>query len=156
MFISRVFSKGKNGKSYVSVLLRESYRIGKHVKTRTLAVLTKLPATLIAHIERGISKDKDATAQSLQDITEGELSLRQGDSFGALWVVSELTAMLGINKALGGVFAAQLALWQVIARVVRPGISLLGMMRLAASSAAASILDWKQKFCEDDLYANGE
>ena len=42
MFIAEVVSKGKHGKSYTSILLRESYRVGSAVKSKTLAVLTHL------------------------------------------------------------------------------------------------------------------
>jgi hypothetical protein len=38
MFIAKVISKGKNGKSYTSVLLRQSIRAGAKVKSRTLAI----------------------------------------------------------------------------------------------------------------------
>ena len=41
MFIARVQSKGKNGKNYVSVLLRESKRIGDKVVSKTIAVPTE-------------------------------------------------------------------------------------------------------------------
>lgn len=43
MYISRVHSKGKNGRQYVSVLLRQSKRSGKSVVSKTLAILTDLP-----------------------------------------------------------------------------------------------------------------
>jgi len=45
--------------------------------------------------------------------------------------------------------------WQVLARVLRPGPSLLAMVRLAADCAAAALLGWRRAFTEDDLYANG-
>jgi hypothetical protein len=50
---------------------------------------------------------------------------------------------------------AQLGYWQVVARVLRPGTSLLAMVRLAATCAAAALLDWHRSFTEDDLYTNG-
>ena len=43
----------------------------------------------------------------------------------------------------------------VLARVLRPGTSLLAMVRLAATCAAAALLTWRRAFTEDDLYANG-
>ena len=45
--------------------------------------------------------------------------------------------------------------WQVLARVLRPGSSLLAMVRLATTCAAAALLGWRRAFTEDDLYANG-
>ena len=83
------------------------------------------------------------------------LGLRTAESFGALFVVEQLAQQLGIKKALGGTVQAQLSYWQVLGRVLRPGTSLLAMVRLASSCAAAAILGWRQTFTEDDLYANG-
>ena len=50
---------------------------------------------------------------------------------------------------------AELSYWQVLARVLRPGTSLLAMVRLATTCAAAALLGWQRAFNEDDLYANG-
>ncbi len=47
MFIAEVVSKGKQGKAYTSILLRESFRVGSSVKSKTLAVLTHLPAHVL-------------------------------------------------------------------------------------------------------------
>src|SRR5579862_2229409 len=43
-----------NGKTYVSYLLRQSYRDGPHVKHRTLANLSHLPARVIDIIRRSL------------------------------------------------------------------------------------------------------
>ena len=47
VLILRVRSKGRGGKSCLSVLLRESKRVGKKVVSQTLAVLTHMPEWLI-------------------------------------------------------------------------------------------------------------
>jgi hypothetical protein len=47
MFITEAVSKGSHGKSYTSILLRQSYRVGAAVKSKTLAVLTHLPAHVL-------------------------------------------------------------------------------------------------------------
>jgi hypothetical protein len=44
-----------------------------------------------------------------------------------------------------------LSYWQVLARVLRPGTSLLAMVRLATTCAAAALLGWRRAFTEDDL-----
>jgi len=155
MFISRIPSKGKKGQSYQSILLRESYRQGSKVKSRTLAVLTKLPAHLIGLIRQAIQQPDTPCLESFADRKNGPLQLRTAESFGALWVLAQMTERLGINQALGVTRQAELALWQVVARVLRPGISLLGMVRLAGTCAAAAILRWTQPFTEDHLYGNG-
>lgn len=155
MFITEIPSKGKNGQAYKSVLLRESYREGSKVKSRTLAVLTKLPACLIEVIRHAMDRSSSDSLQSLADQSKGSLQLRTAESFGAVWVVAEVAGLLGIDKALGVTQEAQLAFWQVVARVLRPGISLLAMVRLATTCAAAAILRWSQPFTEDHLYRNG-
>jgi transposase len=154
MFITQVLSKGKHGKAYLSILLRESYRVGSQVKTRTLAVLTHLPAHVLAAVRRAIAHPADSLAR-LPQASEGSLRLRCGDSFGALWTVDQVAQQLGIKKALGVTREAELAYWQVLGRVLRPGTSLLALVRLATTCAAAAILGWRQAFSEDDLYTNG-
>jgi hypothetical protein len=161
MFITEVVSKGKKGQAYTSILLRESYRIGAKVKSKTLAVLTHLPGHVLAAVRRAIAQPADSTAPSadsltqLADASEGALLTRKGQSFGAVWVVDQVGQKLGIKKALGVTPEADLGYWQVLARVLRPSTSLLAMVRLAASCAAAAILGWRRPFTEDDLYANG-
>lgn len=154
MFIAEVVSKGKRGKSYTSILLRESFRVGSAVKSKTLAVLTHLPAHVLEAVRRAVAQPADSLPK-LADTSEGSLRLRQGPSMGALWTLDQLAQRLGIKKALGVTRQAELSYWQVLARVLRPGPSLLAMVRLAADCAAAALLGWHRAFTEDDLYANG-
>lgn len=154
MFIAEVVSKGKHGKSYTSILLRESYRLGSAVKSRTLAVLTHLPAHVLEAVRRAIGRPADSLSK-LAEVSNGSLRLRQAESFGALYTVDQVAQSLGIKKALGVTGEAQLSYWQVLARVLRPGTSLLAMVRLATTCAAAALLGWQRAFSEDDLYANG-
>jgi hypothetical protein len=154
MFIAEVVSKGKHGKSYTSILLRESYRVGATVKSRTLAVLTRLPAHVLAAVRRAIAQPADSLA-ALAEPSADSLRLRTAESFGALWAVDQIAQQLGIKTALGVTHPAELAYWQVLARVLRPGTSLLAMVRLAGTCAAAALLGWRLAFNEDDLYTNG-
>ena len=154
MFIAKVISKGKHGKSYASILLRESFRVGSAVKSKTLAVLTHLPAHVLEAVRRAISQPADSLC-AVADASSGSLRLRQAQSVGALWAADQVAQRLGIKKALGVTHEAQLAYWQVLARVLRPGTSLLAMVRLATTCAAAALLGWRLAFSEDDLYANG-
>jgi hypothetical protein len=154
MFIANIRSKGKAGKAYTSILLRESFRVGTHVKTKTLAVLTHLPAHVLDAVRHALAQPQ----ASLAEVAAGSahaLHLRTAQSVGALWTVDQIAQRLGIKKALGVTHQATLSYWQVLARVLRPGTSLLAMVRLAASSAAAAVLGWRRAFTEDDLYANG-
>lgn len=154
MFITEVLSKGKHGKAYLSILLRESFRVGKQVKTRTLAVLTHLPAHVLEAVRHAIAQPADSLSH-LAQASQNSLRLRSGESFGALWAVDQVAQQLGIKKALGVTREAELAYWQVLGRVLRPGTSLLALVRLASTCTAAAILGWRQAFSEDDLYTNG-
>lgn len=155
MYISRVVSKGKKRKSYTSILLRESYRIGSNVKSRTLAVLTKLPSHLVDLIAQAIKSPGVNSLDRLAQDSKGALRLRCGSSFGAVWTVAQIGQRLGIDKVLGVTHQAELAYWQVLSRVLQPAVSLLAMVRLAAGCAAASVLNWTRPFTEDHLYKNG-
>jgi hypothetical protein len=154
MFIAEVISKGKHGKSYASLLLRESYRVGSTVKSRTLAVLTHLPAHVLTAVRRAIAQPADSLS-ALAEASAHSLRLRSAESFGALWAVHQVAQQLGLQTALGVTHQAELAYWQVLARVLRPGTSLLAMVRLASTCAAAALLGWRLAFNEDDLYTNG-
>src|SRR5271165_4830252 len=154
MFIAEVTSQGKHGKSYTSVLLRESFRVGSSVKSKTLAVLTHLPAHVLAAVRQAVAQPVDSLPK-LAAASAETLRFRQAESFGALWTVDQIAQQLGIKKALGVTQAAELGYWQVLARVLRPGTSLLAMVRLATLCAAAGVLGWRRAFNEDDLYTNG-
>ena len=154
MFIAEVISKGKHGKSYTSILLRESYRLGSAVKSRTLAILTQLPAHVLAAVRRAIAQPADSLSQ-VAEASADSLRLRSAESFGAVWAVDQIAQRLDIKAALGVTHQAELAYWQVLARVLRPGTSLLAMVRLASTCAAAALLGWRLAFNEDDLYTNG-
>jgi transposase len=154
MFIAEVVSEGKHGKSYTSILLRESYRLGSNVKSRTLAILTHLPPHVLQAVRDAIAQPADSLAQ-LAQASHDSLQLRQAESFGAVWALDQVAQRLGIKKALGVTRQGELSYWQVLARVLRPGTSLLAMVRLAGTCAAAALLGWRLTFTEDDLYANG-
>ena len=75
MFIAKVISKGKKGKAYTSILLRESYRRGAQVKSKTLAVLTHLPAHVLDAVRRAINQPTESLAQ-VAEASAGTLRLR--------------------------------------------------------------------------------
>ena len=152
MYIARVKSKGKNGKSFVSILLRQSIRVGIKVQTKTIAVLTHMPKHVIASVEKAIKAPEAASLQQIKENEDGSLTLRNGLSFGAIWTVHEVAKQLGIPQAIGKGFFAQLMLWQILARLLFPSCSLLAMVRKASQSLACSVLAWKQGFSENDLY----
>jgi hypothetical protein len=149
MHVARAFWPSANGKVYESIYLRESYRDGNRVRKRNIANLTHCDAKEIAAIELALQfKDNLAALGSLDKI-----QLRQGPSVGAVWIVCETARRLGIPKALGPEFAGQLALWQVLARVLEQG-SRLSAVRLAQVHAACDVIGIRRGFDENDLYAN--
>lgn len=137
------------GRTYKRVLLRESFRANGKVKKRTIANLSACSAQEIEAIKLALAhKDNLAGLGSV----DKNLTLRQGDSVGAVWVVYQIACRLGITNALGSSRQGKLALWQVIARVIDQG-SRLSAVRFGASHAACDILDC-DAFHEEHLYAN--
>src|SRR6516164_8242373 len=149
MYVARASWPSSNGKVYQSIYLRESYRDGPHVRKRNIANLTHCDPQEIAAIELALRCKGNLAALGSLD----QIRLVQGPSVGALWVVFEVARRLGLPKALGSGFAGQLALWQVLARVLDQG-SRLSAVRLAQVHAAGAVLGLQRGFDENDLYAN--
>lgn len=149
MYISRAAWPSSNGKTYTSIYLRESYRDGDHVRKRDIANLTHCDPKEIAAIELALQFKGNLAALSSLD----KIQLSQGPSVGAVWVIVETARRLGLDQALGRGFAGQLALWQVVARVLEQG-SRLSAVRLAQVHAACDVLGIRRGFDENDLYAN--
>jgi transposase len=140
-----------HGKTYCRTLLRDSYRDadGK-VKHHTIANLSQCSEQEIQAIALALKhkNDLEGFKQNFQD----PLQLRQGLSFGAIFLLHQLAQRLGIAGALGTDRPGQLALWQVIARALAQG-SRLSAVRLATSHAVGEIMDL-EPFNEDHLYGN--
>jgi hypothetical protein len=149
MYVARALWPSSNGKSYESVYLRESYRDGPHVRKRNIANLTHCDPQEVAAIELALQFKGDLSALGSLD----KIQLRQGLSAGAVRTVYEVARRRGIDTALGHDFAGQLALWQVLARVLDQG-SRLSAVRLAQVHAACDVLGIRRGFDENDLYAN--
>jgi transposase len=151
MYVAENKSPAKDSpKIYQSVLLRESYREGGKVKTRTIANLSRCKPGEIAAIKLALKyKDKLCELGSVKE----SVSLQEGPSIGAVWAVYQIAKRTGIEKALGKDFAGKLAMWEVIARVIEQG-SRLSAVRLAQTHAACDVLDIRRGFDENDLYDN--
>ena len=145
MYVDEATSQGK----YKRYLLRESYRENGKVKHRTIANISSCSPEEIEAIRLAL-RHKNNLA-SLVSIDES-ISLHQGLSVGAVWLLHDMARQLGITEALGHSRDGKLALWQVIARVIDQG-SRLSAVRLAGYHAACDILAL-EAFDEDDLYAN--
>ena len=145
VYIEKTNSRGK----YTCYLLRETYREDGKVKHRTIANLSGCPEEEIQAMRLALKHKKDLS--QLVSVTEA-VSLRQGLSVGAVWLLFDMAKQLGITEALGNSRPGKLALWQVMARVIDQG-SRLSAVRLAGSHAACDILGL-ESFHEDDLYEN--
>lgn len=142
----------KNGKTYKSTLIRESYREGKKVKKRTIANISHCSAEEVTAIKYALKHKKNW--HEIGNIKE--IKTKQGISFGATFVVYELIKKIGMKKVLssfGNSEQAKLACWQIIARIVDQG-SRLSAVRMARDEASDEILHFDHSFNEDDLYKN--
>ena len=149
MYIARARWPSSNGKVYESIYLRESFRDGAQVRKRNIANLTHCDPQEVAAIELALKCKGDLAALGSLDT----IQLRQGLSCGAVWTLYEVARRCNIHQALGPDFAGQLALWQVLARVLDQG-SRLSAVRLAQTHAACDVLGIRRGFDENDLYAN--
>jgi len=143
------FWPSSNGKTYTSIYLRESYRDGARVRKRDIANLTHCDPQEVAAIEMALKYKGDLSKLGSLD----NIQLRQGLSVGAVRTVYEVARRLGIDTALGHDFPGQLALWQVLARVLDQG-SRLSAVRLAQVHAACDVIGIRGGFDENDLYTN--
>ena len=149
MHIARALWPSSNGKIYQSIYLRESFRQDGKVKKRDIANLTHCDPAQIAAIELALKHRGDLAVLGSLD----RIQLQEGASVGAVWAAAEVARRLGLPQALGPGFAGQLALWQVIARLLDQG-SRLSAVRLAQVHAACDVLGIRRGFDENDLYEN--
>ncbi len=149
MHIARASWPSTNGKVYQSIYLRESYRDGARVRKRNIAKLTHCDPKEVAAIELALRFKGNLAAIGALD----KIQLRQGPSVGAVWTLHEMVRRLGIERTLGSGFPAQLAEWQILARVLNQG-SRLSAVRLAQVHGACDVLGIRRGFDENELYAN--
>jgi hypothetical protein len=149
MHVARAHWPSSNGKTYESIYLRESFRQDGQVKKRDIANLTHCDPAEIAAIELALKHKGDLAALASLD----GVRLQEGASVGAVCVAAAVARRLGLDQALGSDFAGQLALWQIIARLLDQG-SRLSAVRLAQVHAACDVLGIRRGFDENDLYEN--
>jgi Transposase DDE domain len=146
MYVTRVPNRG----SPPATLLRESYRDGAKVKTRTLANLSRWP---------------EAKVEALRQVLKGEplgaaparLEILRSLPHGHVAAVLGMTRKLGLERLLPRrpERLARLALALVVARVIEPAAKLATARQLSEASAAHSlgaVLDLGE-VDEDELYA---
>ena len=132
-----------NRHSAPAILLRESFREGGQVRTRTLANLTAWAPERIEALRRALQGEFDGLS--------GDLTPTCGPIFAVLFVLQQLADRLGLTRVLGQERLATLALFLVLVRVAAQG-SRLSAVRWAANHAVAETLGLG-RFDEDDLDA---
>jgi hypothetical protein len=137
MYIARV----PNRKSRPAILLREAYREGGKVCTRTIANLTNWPPERIVAMERLVKGEFDDWS--------GEMT--SGEIFGVLFALKQLADQVGITRVLGSAAESRLNLFLILARIAHGG-SRLSAVRWAKQHTVAVVLALEE-FDEDDLYA---
>ena len=143
-----IISKKRSGRVHKCILLRESFREGTRVKHRTLANLTGKSEEEIAAIKFALKHKGNLPV----NFEVEKLESNQGLSVGAVIALREVAKKLGIVQSLGRSAQGSLALWQILARIIRRG-SRLGAVRLAQTHAACDVLGM-DAFNEDELYHN--
>jgi len=125
-----------------AILLRESFRDGDKVRTRTLANLTSWAPERIEALRRALKGEFDGLTGDLQPVC--------GPIFAVLFVLKQLAERVGLLRVLGTERWAKLVLFLLLARVATQG-SRLSAVRWAAHHAVAETLGLG-RFDEDDLY----
>jgi len=150
MYVARIPNRG----SPPAVLLRENYREGGKVKSRTLANLSHWPAEKLAAFEAGLKGQLPAGSYpGLAEAFEVARSLPHGHVAAALGTAQDL----GLPGLLdpGPSRLRDLAMALVVARVVAPGPKLAtarGLRSETASSSLGMVLGVAGAD-EDDLYS---
>ena len=132
-----------NRHSPPAILLRESFREGGKVRTRTLANLTSWAPERIEALRRALKGEFDDFS--------GDLTPTCGPIFAVLFVLKQRADRVGLTRVLGKERLAQLALFLVLVRVAAQG-SRLSAVRWAANHAVAETLGLG-RFDEADLSA---
>jgi hypothetical protein len=145
MYVTRV----PNRSSPPAVLLRESWREGGKVKTRTLANLTDWP---------------DAKVEALRRVLRGETVLLSADRFeieralphGHVVATLGMVRQLGLDRLLPRrpERLAKLALALIVARVIEPAAKLSTARQLSGATASHSLgaVLGLEEVDEDELY----
>ncbi|TXL69089.1 IS1634 family transposase, partial [Vineibacter terrae] len=137
-----------NRSSPPAILLRESYRDGERVRTRTLANLSSWPPAKIAALQAVLRG---------QAVAPSALVIRRSLPHGHVAAVLGTARRIGLDRLLGQADArpATLALAMIVARVIDPASKLATAAQLApdtATSTLGELLDLGS-LDQDDLYA---
>lgn len=148
MFVQSTTSKRKGGKTYVSYLVRESFRTAEGPRSRTICNITDLP-----------SDTRDLIAASLKGqcfVPTQAVQLHQALDYGGLAVLNEAWERFGMDRLLTSMGSARqrgLLKAMIYARLIFPCAKLsLKVQAQGTWLPAACALDPEESFDEDDLY----
>ena len=97
MFVEEI-KVSRKGKNYRSVLIRETFRVGKTVHHRTLANISKLPDEHINRIKFVLGKNKSKAATDTFNFAQLQISASK--EFGASYVVLKMLKDLGLDSMI--------------------------------------------------------
>jgi len=139
MYIAKTKKKYKD-KYHEQILLRESYREDKKVKTRTILNLTNKPKAQVEAIIAALKAVKEKNTI----VTSNNQS--QGKSIGFSSVILFLMKMLGVLKSIGSSYEAKIATILIASRVVSQGSRLQTLTWAKEEDKILDLLD----FTKDD------
>jgi hypothetical protein len=147
MYVTRI----ANRTSPPAILLRESYREGGKVKSRTLANISHWPEAKIESLRRVLA------GETLLPLAAERFEITRALAHGHVAAVLGTVRRLGLDKALpkGPARRVTLILAMIVARIVEPAAKLATARQLSAASAAHSLgaVLGLGEVDEDELYA---
>lgn len=148
MFVQATTSSRKNGKTYVSYLVRESFRTPKGPRSRTVCNITELPA----HTREIVV----ASLKGQDFLPADQVQLHEALDYGGLAVLNDAWSRFHLAEIFANIGSArQRGLLQAIlySRLLFPCAKLsLAQKAHGTWLAQACGLDPKESFNEDDLY----
>jgi hypothetical protein len=147
MYVTRI----PNRDSPPAVLLRESYREGGKVKSRTLANISDWPEAKIDSLRRVLA------GETLVPLAAERFEIARALAHGHVAAVLGTVRRLGLDKALpnGPERRARLILAMIVARIIEPAAKLATARQLSEATAAHSLgaVLGLGEVDEDELYA---
>jgi len=148
VFVQTTKSARQNGKTYISYLVRESFRIAAGPRSRTVCNITELP-----------SDTRELIAASLKGqsfLPAGQVQLEQALDYGGLAVLNDAWSRFRLSELFAGIGSArQRGLLQatIYSRLLFPCAKLsLAHKAQGTWLAPACGLEATESFNEDDIY----
>ena len=147
MYVTRI----PNRDSPPAVLLRESYREGGKVKSRTLANISDWPEAKVESLRRVLA------GETLVPLAAERFEIARALAHGHVAAVLGTVRRLGLNKMLpnGPERRAKLIVAMIVARIIEPAAKLATARQLSEATAAHSLgaMLGLGEVDEDELYA---